>query len=73
MASYKENKTFLPVSKPNAERFEENSNGQPLFTGKIALRHNDIGEIGFSYMGGIYNTFEDIFLNSFKSNSLKVV
>lgn len=54
-----ENKTFLPASKQNAERFEENSNGQPLFTGKIALRHNDIGEIGFSYMGGIYNTFED--------------
>lgn len=54
-----ENRTFLPASKPNAERFEESSNGRPLITGKIALRHNDIGEIGFSYMGGIYNTDED--------------
>ena len=54
-----ENRTFLPASKQNTERFEESSNGEPLLTGKIALRHNDIGEIGFSYMGGIYNTYED--------------
>lgn len=54
-----ENKTFLPASKQNAKRFEESSNGEPLLTGKIALRHNDIGEIGLSYMGGIYNTYED--------------
>jgi hypothetical protein len=54
-----ENKTFLPASKANAERFEESSNGEPLVTAKISARHNKIGEIGLSYMGGIYNTWQD--------------
>ena len=52
------NKTFLPAAKENRNRFEESSNGQPLFTGKIALKNRKIGEIGFSYMGGTYNKFE---------------
>ena len=54
-----ENRTFLPASKDNKERFEESSNGEPLFTGKIAVRNQNIGELGLSYMGGIYNTHED--------------
>ena len=54
-----ENKTFLPAAKNNPERFEESNNGIPLTTGKIAIRHSKIGELGISYMGGIYNTFED--------------
>ena len=54
-----QNKTFLPAAKENAERFEESSNGQPLITGKIAVRNNKIGEIGLSYMGGVYNKFEE--------------
>ncbi len=54
-----ENKTFLPASKNNPDRFEENASGEPLITGKIALRNTDIGEIGFSYMGGVYNKFQD--------------
>ena len=54
-----ENKTFLPASKENAERFEESNNGVPLFTGKIGIRNRNIGEIGFSYMGGVYNKFKD--------------
>ena len=57
--SNSENKTFLPASKAHADRFEESSNGQPLFTGKVAVRHQMIGEIGLSYMGGIYNKFEE--------------
>ncbi|MBF2092340.1 hypothetical protein H1R85_07450 [Flavobacterium psychrophilum] len=55
----KENKTFLPAAKKNPERFEEINSGQPLFTGKLALRNNKIGELGISYMGGIYNKFQD--------------
>lgn len=51
-----ENKTFLPSAKANRERFEE---GNTLYTGKIAARNSKIGEIGISYMGGIYNTPED--------------
>lgn len=53
-----ENKTYLPASKANFERFEETANGTPLLTGKVAVRHSKIGELGLSYMGGVYNTFE---------------
>ncbi len=54
-----QNKTYLPSSKSNAERFEESENGEPLATGKIAVKNAKIGEIGLSYMGGIYNKFQD--------------
>lgn len=54
-----ENKTFLPAAKQNPDRFEESFNGSPLFTGKVAIRNNQIGELGASYMGGVYNKFED--------------
>ena len=53
-----ENKTFLPAAKQNTERFEELPSGSPLITGKVAVRHNYIGEFGFSYMGGIYNQWK---------------
>ena len=54
-----ENKTFLPASKENKDRFEESFNGSPLFTGKIAVRNRKIGELGLSYMGGIYNKYQE--------------
>lgn len=54
-----ENKTFLPASKDNTDRFEESASGEPLFTGKIALRNNKVGEFGLSYMGGVYNKYQD--------------
>ncbi len=54
-----EGKTFLPASKENTERFEESASGTPLTTAKIAIRNKKFGEIGLSYMGGIYNTFQD--------------
>lgn len=54
-----ENKTFLPASKQNPDRFEESFNGSPLFTGKVAVRNRKIGELGLSYMGGVYNKFEE--------------
>ncbi len=54
-----ENKTFLPASKLNKDRFEESFNGVPLVTGKIALRHKKVGELGLSYMSGVYNKFID--------------
>jgi len=53
-----ENKTFLPASKNNPTRFEDINSGLPLFTGKVAARNNRIGEIGISYMGGVYNKFQ---------------
>lgn len=51
-------KTFLPAVKQNKNRFEESFNGEPLFTGKIAVKRRRIGEIGLSYMGGVYNKFQ---------------
>jgi len=54
-----ENKTFLPATKENKDRFEESFNGSPLLTGKIAVRNRSIGELGLSYMGGIYNKYEE--------------
>jgi hypothetical protein len=54
-----ENRTSLPATKLNKDRFEESFNGSPLFTGKAALRNKKIGELGLSYMGGVYNKFQD--------------
>lgn len=54
-----ENKTFLPAAKNNPDRFEEINSGLPLVTGKIAARNSKAGELGASYMGGVYNKFQD--------------
>lgn len=54
-----ENKTFLPAAKENAERFEEINSGKPLLTAKVAVRNSRIGELGVSYMGGVYNKFQE--------------
>ena len=54
-----QNKTFLPASKANPDRFEDINSGLPLFTGKIAIRNSRICELGLSYMGGVYNKFQD--------------
>lgn len=54
-----ENKTFLPASKEDPDRFEESFNGSPLLTTKIALKNMKLGELGLSYMGGIYNKYQD--------------
>lgn len=54
-----QNRTWLAASKLNPERFEESFNGVPLVTAKTALKHRKIGELGISWMGGVYNKFED--------------
>jgi hypothetical protein len=56
--SNEQNKTFLPATKQNTNRFEESFNGEPLLTTKVALRNKKIGELGLSYMGGVYNKFQ---------------
>lgn len=53
-----ENKTFLPASKDNSHRFEESSNGEALFTGKVSVKKSKLGELGLSYMGGVFNKYE---------------
>ncbi|MBP8824413.1 MAG: hypothetical protein KBH07_12295 [Flavobacteriales bacterium] len=51
-------RTWLPATKENGERFAESPNGVPLFTVKGTVDHRGIGELGLSWMGGVYNTFE---------------
>lgn len=68
-----ENKTFLPASKENKDRFEESFNGSPLFTGKVAVRNRKIGELGLSYMGGIYNKYEEDGITLDKKRRLNVL
>jgi hypothetical protein len=54
-----ENRTSFPATKINPERFEESFNGVPLVTLKTAFRYKRFGEIGISWMGGVYNKFRD--------------
>ncbi len=54
-----ENRTWFPAAKENAERFEESFNGIPLVTLKAAVRHRKVGELGISWMGGVYNKFRE--------------
>lgn len=68
-----ENKTYLPAVKNNFGRFEESSNGSPLVSGKVAVKNRKIGEIGISYMGGIYNQFEVDGLTTAPKNRYDVV
>lgn len=58
IVSNTEGKTFLPATKENKDRFEENFSGEPMFTGKFAVKKRRFAEIGFSYMGGVYNKFQ---------------
>ncbi|MDJ1485971.1 hypothetical protein QNI16_36155 [Cytophagaceae bacterium YF14B1] len=56
--SNEQNRTWLPASKQNPNRFEESFNGVPLTTLKFALRNRSLGEVGVSWMGGVYNKFQ---------------
>lgn len=49
-------KTHLASGK-NPEMFGEDNNGTPMFNAKMSLANTKMGEIGFSYYGGIYNRF----------------
>jgi hypothetical protein len=53
-----ENKTFLPAAKLDPNRFEESYNGAPMSSAKTSLRVKNIGELGISYLGGVYNKFQ---------------
>ncbi len=52
-------KTLLPATKLNPNRFEESFNGVPMVTAKTAVRNRRVGEVGVSYMAGVYNKFQD--------------
>jgi hypothetical protein len=52
-----EGRTSLHAGKEGPEKFEESNSGTPMMTGKFALRNRKIGELGLSYMSGVYNKF----------------
>lgn len=66
-------RTSLPATKEDRDRFEESFNGSPMVTGKLAVRNKKIAEIGVSYMGGVYNKFEDDGLVLDKKRSVDVL
>lgn len=49
-------RTDIPSGKTE-DRFAEDNNGSPAFSGRIAAQHRGWGELGLSWYGGIYNTF----------------
>lgn len=54
-----DSRTSLGAGKGNPFRFEENNSGLPMFTGKLAIRNRKIGELGLSYMTGVYNKWRE--------------
>lgn len=52
------NKTYLPQAAESAARFATTESGEPLVTGKLAMRNSIVGELGLSYMGQSYNKFQ---------------
>ncbi len=59
MINNEHKKTWLAASKENPERFNESFNGLPSTTVKTSIRHRKIGEIGISWLGGVYNKFRE--------------
>ncbi|MFN0099384.1 MAG: hypothetical protein ACKVS7_11960 [Gemmatimonadaceae bacterium] len=50
-----EGRTSLASGK-SAERFAEDNNGSPAFTGRVAVQQGTLGEVGLSWYAGVYNT-----------------
>lgn len=40
------------------EILEEDNNGVPAFTGRLKVENRSLGELGLSYYGGVYNSFQ---------------
>jgi len=70
-----EGRTSLAAGKLNLSRFEENNSGLPTVTGKIAIRNRSIGEIGISYLTGVYNKWkkDGVILDSKRSASIVAI
>ncbi len=51
-------KTFLPAANASLTRLTTSASGEPLYTGKLSFGNDKIGELGLSYMGGVYNTWQ---------------
>jgi hypothetical protein len=51
-------KTFLPAANASLTRLTSSASGEPLYTGKLSFGNDKIGQLGLSYMGGVYNTWQ---------------
>jgi hypothetical protein len=51
-------RTYLPAAKTSITRFTTSASGEPLYTGKLSFGNDQVGQLGLSYMGGVYNTWE---------------
>ena len=49
-------RTDIPSGKMES-RFEEDNNGSPAVSARVAAQHRTLGEVGVSWYGGIYNTW----------------
>ena len=49
-------RTSIPAGR-SEEVFEEDNNGRPAFSGRLAAKHDQFGEVGVSYYGATYNRF----------------
>lgn len=49
-------RTDIPSGK-SEEQFEEDNNGSPAISGRLAVRRPGLGEVGLSYYGGYYNSY----------------
>jgi hypothetical protein len=69
------NRTSLADGKSRPEKFEESNSGVPMFTGKLAIRNRKIGELGLSYMTGVYNKWREdgVVIDSKRSLSVAAI
>ena len=52
-----EGRTLLAAGK-REEQFGDDNNGSPALSGRVAVQQRRLGEIGLSYYGAVYNTFQ---------------
>lgn len=72
IVSNSDNRTSLADGKINIEKFEQSNSGLPMFTGKLAFRNRKIGELGISYMSGVFNQWKQDGIMVDKKRSVNV-
>lgn len=53
-----ENRTSLVAGKKNIDKFDDNFGTLPTYSGKLAIRNRKFGELGLSFLNGIYNKWQ---------------
>jgi hypothetical protein len=51
-------KTYLPAAENNPSRFTSSASGAPMYSGRLSVRQDQVGELGLSFMSDVYNTWE---------------